>query len=159
VLYHLYHAPIPFCFGYFWEWISPLCSGWHELWSFYYASQVAGMTGLCHHTHIFIGWEWISLTLLRCLQTIVLPISTSWVAKIMVVSHHSHRVCTMKAMSFTLRRWSQEDWEFKDSLHYRRRPFLKENFKKTKTKEMSFTKNANIKGISALLLEQNDGIK
>jgi hypothetical protein len=60
VLYHLTHAPSPFCFGYFeiGSCFYGQASQDHDL--SIYASHVVWISGSCHHTQIFIGWHEVS---------------------------------------------------------------------------------------------------
>jgi hypothetical protein len=52
-----------------------------------YASQVARMTGMWHHTQLFIGWDGVSLNFSWCCPWSVTLWSNSWVAGITGVSH------------------------------------------------------------------------
>jgi hypothetical protein len=88
VLYWLRHISM---FWLFWSQGLAFCPGWPELQFFYFRlPTIAGMTGTQHHTQLFSlemgshklfcpGW----------LRTMILPISTSQVARIIVVSHQS----------------------------------------------------------------------
>jgi hypothetical protein len=53
-----------------------------------YASHIAEMTGMCHHTQIFIGWDggFMNTPIPR---TVILLISTSQLARITGVSHYA----------------------------------------------------------------------
>jgi hypothetical protein len=89
MLYHLIHIPSPFCFGFFWDRVSHLCPGQpgHRP-PPHYASHVAGMTGMHHHTKLFTDWNGVFWTFCpRCLQTTILPNSASQVTRIIGVSH------------------------------------------------------------------------
>jgi hypothetical protein len=82
-LCHLSQLPSFFCFSYFADSVSHF---WPYLsmaslrpWSSYYTSHIARTTGAHHHSQL-INWDGILLTFSLCWpQTLILPISTSWV--------------------------------------------------------------------------------
>jgi hypothetical protein len=87
-LYHLSHTPSLFTFIIF------LIGSHFDVWagldhdSPIYASCIAGMTDMYHHTHCFIEWDRVMWTFCQGQhQTLILLISASWVARITGMGH------------------------------------------------------------------------
>jgi hypothetical protein len=88
-LYHLSYASNPICFTFFMGVGLCFCSGKLDCNSPIYASCMARMTGMCHHTPLLLKMG-VSLTF--CLGwpgTVVLPISTPQMAGIIDTSQHA----------------------------------------------------------------------
>jgi hypothetical protein len=55
-----------------------------------YTSHISVMTGICQCTELFLGWNGINnLSCLGLPQAMILPISTFWLLRISVMSHHT----------------------------------------------------------------------
>jgi hypothetical protein len=80
--------PWPFCFGYFWDWVSYLCLGWPGLWFSYLCFPHSWDDRDRPPYPAFVGWD-RDLFLPGLPWNQILLNSTSQVARITGVSHHT----------------------------------------------------------------------
>jgi hypothetical protein len=73
VLYHLSQTSSPFCFSYFWDWVSCLCSVMLAGLDHHppvCATHIVGMTDMYHQTQLLVEMGWP--------QTMILSLPSEW---------------------------------------------------------------------------------